>query len=177
MRSFLALDITDEAKVELSRLSAEIRRICSGSFCTPQSYHMTLAFLGEITQDEAYDLMDVLTGELEGTKPFELSLCRLGYFSQPESATVFCSTAKDLRLDALAGLTYRAAWDCGIDFDSKRFRAHITLGRRIDTRGIRLDSIPVDPVLFPVSAVTLYKSTLRPTGPIYERIATSGLGG
>jgi len=171
MRTFLALDVSEAARAELSRLSTVLKAGCHGSFCTPQSYHMTLAFLGEITQDEADTLMDVLSGELEGAAPFDLSLCRLGYFAQPESATVFCSTAKEPRLDALAALTYRAAWDCGIDFDAKKFRAHMTLGRRIDTRGVRLDAIEVDPIQFPVSGVTLYKSTLRPTGPIYESLA------
>lgn len=171
MRTFLALDVSQEAKAELSRLSNTLKGSCHGSFCTPQSYHMTLAFLGEITQDEADTLMDVLEGELEGHEPFDLTLCRLGYFAQPESATVFCSTAKEPRLDQLAALTYRAAWDCGIDFDAKKFRAHITLGRRIDTRGTRLDAIEVSPVSFSVSGVTLYKSTLHPTGPVYETLA------
>lgn len=167
----MALDVSESARAELSRLSSILKAGCHGSFCTPQSYHMTLAFLGEITQDEADTLMDVLSGELEGATPFDLSLCRLGYFAQPERATVFCSTAKEPRLDELASLTYRAAWDCGIDFDAKKFRAHITLGRRIDTRGIRLDAIEVNPVSFCVSGVSLYKSTLRPTGPIYESLA------
>ena len=171
MRTFLALDVSEAARTELSRLSGMLRASCHGSFCTPQSYHMTLAFLGEITQDEAYTLVDVLEGELEGVAPFQLTLCRLGYFAQPERATVFCSTAKEPRLDELAALTYRAAWDCGIDFDAKKFRAHMTLGRRIDTRGIRLDAIDVNPVSFDVAGVTLYKSTLHPTGPVYEALA------
>ena len=173
----MALDISQEAKAELSRLSGLLKGSCHGSFCTPQSYHMTLAFLGDITQNDADTLMDVLEGELEGVSPFLISLCRLGYFAQPESATVFCSTAKEPRLDELAALAYRSAWDCGIDFDAKKFRAHITLGRRIDTRGTRLDAVEVHPVSFPVSGVTLYKSTLHPTGPVYETLAFAKLLG
>lgn len=177
MRTFLALDMSDDAKDELTRISELLKGECKGSFCAPQSYHMTLAFLGEITQYDADILMDILEDELGNVEPFSLSLCRLGYFAQPESATVFCSTAKETRLEDLAALTYRAAWDCGIDFDAKRFRAHITLGRRVDTRGARLDAIPVGPVSFPVEYVTLYKSTLRPTGPIYERLSRVALKG
>ena len=168
MRTFLALELNPEAKAELTRLSVLIQQNCHGSFCKQETYHLTLAFLGEITQADATSLSLVLEDALSNIKAFKLSLCRLGYFSQPESATVFCSTAKEAELDALAQITYKAAWDCGIDFDAKKFRAHITLGRRVDIRGIRLDSIAVSPVSFPVTAISLYKSTLHRTGPTYE---------
>ncbi len=168
MRTFLALELNPEAKNELTRLSGLIQQNCHGSFCKQETYHLTLAFLGEITQEAATSLTFVLEDALSKTKSFNLSLCRLGYFAQPESATVFCSTAKEEQLDTLAQITYKAAWDCGIDFDAKKFRAHITLGRRVDLRGIRLDSIPVTPVSFPVQAISLFKSTLHRTGPTYE---------
>ena len=176
MRTFLALELSPEAKSELTRLSSLIQQNCHGSFCKQETYHLTLAFLGDITQADATSLSLVLEDALSNIKAFNLSLCRLGYFAQPESATVFCSTAKEEQLDALAQITYKAAWDCGIDFDAKKFRAHITLGRRVDIRGIRLDSIPVTPVCFSVQAVSLFKSTLHRTGPTYEVLQRISLG-
>ena len=170
MRTFLALDLSAQAKEELTRLSNLIHQNCHGSFCLPETYHLTLAFLGDITQSEAQSLNLVLEDAVSNINSFDLNLCRLGYFAQPESATVFCSTAKEPRLDELAQITYKAAWDCGIDFDAKKFRAHITLGRRIDLRSFRLDSISVNPISFKVDAITLYKSTLHRTGPTYEAL-------
>ena len=134
---------------------------------------MTVAFLGDITPAQADNLMAVLEDVSEKYDPFDLKLCRLGFFGQSESATVFCSTERDNTLLSLAQDVYRAAWDVRIPFDDKPFRAHITLGRRVDLSPVRLNSIEVQHVPFTVNGITLYKSTLRPSGPIYEQIAFS----
>ena len=75
---------------------------------------------------------------------------------------------------SLAQDVYRAAWDVRIPFDDKPFKAHITLGRRVDLSSIRLNTIEVEHVAFPASGITLYKSTLRPSGPIYEALEHIG---
>ena len=169
-RAFLALDVNDEARRELSRLAGILKSQCRGSYPAADMYHMTLAFLGDITAVQADALCRVLEGVAEKYKPFDLRLCRLGFFAQPESATVFCSTERDNTLLSLAQDVYRAAWDVRIPFDDKPFRAHITLGRRVDLRTTRINSIEVDHVPFPASGITLYKSILRPSGPIYEAL-------
>ena len=169
-RAFLALDINDGAKAELSRLSGLLKAQCHGSYPSSCMYHMTMAFLGDITATQADALLNVLEGVAQKYHPFDLRLCRLGYFAQPDSATVFCSTERDNTLISLAQDVYRAAWDVRISFDDKPFRAHITLGRRVDLSSIRLNSIEVNHVAFPASGITLYKSILRPSGPIYEAL-------
>ena len=172
-RAFLALNVGSEARHELSRLAAFLKGQCHGSYPSSDMYHMTVAFLGDITPAQADNLMAVLEDVSEKYKPFDLKLCRLGFFGQSESATVFCSTERDNTLLSLAQDVYRAAWDVRIPFDDKPFRAHITLGRRVDLSPVRLNSIEVQHIPFPVTGLTLYKSTLRPSGPIYEQIAFS----
>ena len=170
-RAFIALDIGAEARKELSRLAGSIKGLCHGSYPSSDMYHMTVAFLGDITDVQADAMCRVLEDVAEKYKPLDLKLCRLGYFAQPEAATVFCSTERDNTLLSLAQDVYRAAWDVRIPFDDKPFRAHITLGRRVDLSTIRLNSIEVNHVPFTVRGLTLYKSTLRPSGPIYEALA------
>ena len=171
-RAFIALDIEDNARHELSRLASLLKEQCHGSYPSSDMYHMTVAFLGDITIPQAEALTRVLEEVADKYDPFVLKLCRLGYFAQPESATVFCSTERDNTLISLAQDVYRAAWDVRIAFDDKPFRAHITLGRRVDLSTIRLNSIEVNHVPFTVKGLTLYKSTLRPSGSIYEAINT-----
>ncbi len=167
-RAFLALEVSPEAKSELSRLASFLKAQCKGSYPSSEMYHMTLAFLGDITETQGEAMCRALEDVAEKYEPFELRLCRLGYFAQPESATVFCSTERDNTLLSLAQDVYRAAWDVRIPFDDKPFRAHITLGRRVDLSSIRLNTIEVNHVAFPVKGITLYKSILRPCGPTYE---------
>lgn len=166
-RAIIAIDITTAAKAELSRLASLLKSQCKGSYPTSDMYHMTIAFLGDITDLQASALCRVLTERMQVYTPFELTLCRLGYFAQPDSATVFCSTEQSDTLLSLAQDVYRAAWDVQIPFDEKKFRAHITLGRRVDLSPIRLNTISVQRISFTVSGLTLYKSTLTPSGPIY----------
>ena len=175
-RAFIALDIGDNARHELSRLASLLKEQCRGSYPSSDMYHMTVAFLGDITIRQAEALTRVLEEVAEKYDPFVLKLCRLGYFAQPESATVFCSTERDNTLLSLAQDVYRAAWDVRIPFDDKPFRAHITLGRRVDLSPVRLNSVEVNHVPFTVGGITLYKSTLRPSGPIYEGIHNVSFG-
>jgi 2'-5' RNA ligase len=170
-RAFIAIDIEPEARKELSHLAGTIKSQCHGSFPSSDMYHMTIAFLGDITLTQADAMCRVLEEVAEKYKPFVLKLCRLGYFAQPESATVFCSTERDNTLLSLAQDVYRAAWDVRIPFDDKPFRAHITLGRRVDLSTIRLNSIEVNHVPFTVKGLTLYKSVLHPSGPTYQAMA------
>ena len=169
-RAFLALDIGQDARHELSRIAGLLKSQCRGSFPSSDMYHMTLAFLGDITFSQSDALCRVLEGVAEHYFPFELRLCRLGYFAQPEAATVFCSTERNNTLLSLAQDVYRSAWEVRIPFDDKQFRAHITLGRRVDLSTVRLNSIEVQHVPFTADGITLYKSTLHPSGPVYEAL-------
>ena len=169
-RAFLAIDIEEQARHELSRIAGLLKGQCRGSYPSSDMYHMTLAFLGDITFAQAEALCRVLEGVADCFQPFELRLCRLGYFAQPEAATVFCSTERNNTLLSLAQDVYRAAWEVRIPFDDKQFRAHITLGRRVDLSTVRLNSIDVQNVPFTVKGITLYKSTLHPSGPVYEAL-------
>ncbi len=171
-RAFIAIDVSPDAKAELSRLAGILKSSCHGSYPSHEMYHMTVAFLGDISPVQADAMVRVLEEVAEKYRPFELKLCRLGYFAMPNSATVFCSTERDNTLLSLAQDVYRAAWDVRIPFDDKPFRAHITLGRRVDLSSIRLNTIEVEHVPFTVKGLTLYKSTLRPSGPIYEALET-----
>ena len=173
-RAFIAIDIEPDAKKELSHLAGTIKSQCHGSFPSSDMYHMTLAFLGDITLTQADAMCRVLEEVAEKYEPFELKLCRLGYFAQPESATVLCSTERNNTLQSLAQDVYRAAWDVRIPFDDKPFKAHITLGRRVDLSTIRLNSIEVNHVPFTVKGLTLYKSILHQSGPTYQAMAEIG---
>ncbi|MBQ6672323.1 MAG: hypothetical protein IJM73_03775, partial [Spirochaetales bacterium] len=84
-RAFLAIDIEEQARHELSRIAGLLKGQCRGSYPSSDMYHMTLAFLGDITFAQEEALCRVLEGVAERFQPFELRLCRLGYFAQPET--------------------------------------------------------------------------------------------
>lgn len=172
MRAFLAINISDEVREHLTELQYEVKLTNrgKGTYSAPENFHMSLAFLDEITKDQADVLIRVLRNQLSGHKPFTLELNRLGYFSDEMSATLWCSVKPDNNLKSLVSDVYSAIRDARIHFDAKPFKAHITLGRKINLMNCRLNEMEVKPLSFKVDSVSLFKSTLTPTGPIYEEV-------
>lgn len=172
MRAFLALDINDEVRQHLEEIQGAIKLTNrgKGTWSHPENFHLSLAFLDEITKDQADILARLLKQEAKNHGKFELTLGHLGYFQDESSATVWCSVNPDNRLKALVSDVYQAVKDSRIHFDNKPFKAHITLGRKINIMNCRLSSLQLKSLTFPVEGITLYKSTLTPTGPIYTPI-------
>lgn len=172
MRSFLAINLTDEVIEHLADIQDQVKLTNrgKGTWSKPENFHMSLAFLDEITKDQADVLTRILTNQLSGAKPFNLVLDKLGYFGYENAATLWCSVKPDNNLKALVSSVYSAVRDSRIHFDSKPFKAHITLGRKINIMNCRLNDIEVRPLVFPVDCVTLFKSTLLPDGPVYREL-------
>ena len=168
----MALNLTEQVKEHIYNLQNEIKLTNrgKGTWSSPENFHISLAFLDEITRDQADILARILKTITVNHKPFELTLNRLGYFGDESSATVWCSVNPDNNLKALVSDVYKAVRDARIKFDSKPFKAHITLGRKINIMNCKLSGIQVETLKFPVNCIVLYKSVLTPTGPIYTPI-------
>ena len=74
-----------------------------------------------------------------------------------------------------------AMQDIGFEAETKRFRAHLTLGRVKDPRQINdlaayLQDYKFDPIPIHFDRLVLFKSTLTRTGPIYDRLHEAVLG-
>lgn len=172
MRAFLAIDISQEVRDHLTDIQNEIKLTNrgKGTYSSPENFHMSLAFLDEITRDQAEVLIRLLKIQCENHKPFDLTLKNLGYFCDEKEATLWCSVNPDNNLKSLVSDVYQVVRDARIHFDSKPFKAHITLGRKINLMNCRLSDIEVKNLTFRVSSVVLYKSVLTPQGPIYTPI-------
>ena len=60
MRTFIALDLSNELIEQVADLSRQLSSMVRGRFVARSTYHVTLAFLGEIGEPEARRVMDVL---------------------------------------------------------------------------------------------------------------------
>ncbi len=172
MRSFLAINLTDEVIEHLTDIQnlVKLTNRGKGTWSRPENFHMSLAFLDEISKDQADILIRILANQLASAKPFTLVLDKLGYFGYENAATLWCSVRPDNNLKALVSSVYSSVRDARIHFDSKPFKAHITLGRKINIMNCRLNEIEVKPLSFPVDCVTLFRSTLLPDGPVYREL-------
>lgn len=175
MRAFIALELPELFEDEVAALARQLRDAVEGRFMRRETYHVTLAFLGEIDEALARGAMEALDEACETVAPVPLVTDGLGTFGKPHDATLWLGLCGGDGLASLAS-AMRAALDArGISYDRKAFRAHITLARRA-----RLPKGELPALVFPAPAtatrVTLFKSELAPEGATYKPLYTVELG-
>ncbi|MEE0705001.1 MAG: RNA 2',3'-cyclic phosphodiesterase [Adlercreutzia sp.] len=176
MRTFIALDLPTEFADDVAALGRLLSAVMDGRFLARDTYHLTLAFLGDIDDAETARAMDALDEAVDKLRESEASILLspdgLGKFGRPQDATLWLGIAKTPALDALAANLREALRSRDLPFDDKTFLPHITLGRRVR---IPKGSLPALTFPLPTEApnVTLYKSTLDREGatykPLYQR--------
>jgi 2'-5' RNA ligase len=175
-RLFLALDLPEPARASLASWRdtlvadrSDLRPV------SPEALHVTLVFLGWQDESAAPKIADAAFGALPAGRPPRLT--PVGVRSlPPHNPRLFALDLEDegghaAALQASASAALEAA---GWYRPEKRpFWPHLTLARA--KRGERrvqpiLDG-PPPPDAFEAQVVTLYRSTLRPQGALYEPLA------
>ncbi len=186
MRAFLAINFHKELQEELAGIQNGLRSKIHGvRWVAPQLLHITLKFLGEL-DDDFLPFLDIPLREIgKNTKPFIVSLARLGAFPSPGNPRVFWIGIKEgaSQLNKLA-TNIEQALDVHQPFfrsnirnnTGKPFQPHITLGR-IKNKGrkwrINKELFEITRVcknLLPVKSFFLMQSALYPTGPVYTPV-------
>jgi len=159
-RLFLSFDLPDEAANELRHLQNNF----SGKHV--KSFHLTLKFFGNVYDDDIPFIKDALL-KLKFPK-FEAKLGSVGKFSHAAWVSLEPTdviTRLHEQIDNL--LSARFPKD-------ERFSPHVTFVRFEENDDIK--DLKVKPLCFAVEHITLYKSTLKPTGPVHEPLFTRSLG-
>lgn len=174
MRVFIALELPDHMVAQVAVLARQLGDRISGRLMKPDTYHLTLAFLGELDEQQVRDAMAALDDAAVDRAAIPLVPDGLGKFGKPHDATLWLgiSPAQELMDLAEAVRAELAARD--LPFDRKAFRPHITLARRA-----KLPRGPLPELVFPEAsqavAVTLFKSSLTPEGARYKPLYTKTL--
>jgi 2'-5' RNA ligase len=93
----------------------------------PENWHITLAFLGEVSDEALPELQESLGRAAARNAPIELSLAGGGSFS---SRALWAGVQGDVaRLGRLAESVASVARRCRVKVEDKSFRPHLTLAR------------------------------------------------
>jgi 2'-5' RNA ligase len=175
MRVFIAIDLPNEIRDALSEVQRELQPLTdSARWVAPESIHITLKFIGEIPEKRLEDIDTALTGLT--WKPFTVTVRGVGFFPGTRSPRVFWAGMEAPTMKDLAEQLDTRMERLAFDREKRAFRPHITLARARDSR---MDSSLVaaadkfeehDFGSFVVDRVFLFKSTLNPTGAVYEKL-------
>lgn len=187
MRSFIALELPVDFANETAALARHLSESIEGRFMHRDSYHITLAFLGDASEQDIASAMAALEAVAmpggEGAKggegaapvaPVPLACAGLGKFGRSSDATLWLGLRE---YDSLVDLAARVRDQLdarGVHFDTKPFKPHITLARRA-----RLSSVALTEVPFPRDAfatrITLFRSELSSEGARYKPLYSVSL--
>ena len=190
IRSFIAIELPEEAKQGLARLRRGLERDGHGfvKWVDPQGIHLTLKFLGNIPAKRVTEITDAIKKATGGISPFHLEISGLGAFPSLKQPRVFWVGISG-ELDKLSALQLdidSTLAALGFAREERPFVAHLTLariregaspaerrdfGELVDSTTFQ-DKYPVE-----VAAVRLMRSQLMPAGAIYTCLSVVGLGG
>jgi 2'-5' RNA ligase len=172
MRLFVGIPLAVPVMQQLEKISLRYRSDGDGlRWSTPESWHITLQFLGNTTQDQ-YECVVARLRELHAS-PIPIRLDGLGFFDR--AGIFFAGVTLTPELLALQHRVTAATIPCGFVLEDRPFHPHITLARNKGRRkapGIeKLKTMILRPPkfsLFVAPEFLLYESFTRPTGSQYE---------
>lgn len=172
MRLFVGIPLPASLTRELAAVGSRLRRPDDGlRWTAPESWHITLQFLGNATPDRLQCLKTHLAGIRNA--PFPVELGRMDCFDR--AGVLIADVLPTPGLVALEQSVLAATALCGFVAESRPYHPHITLarakgqGRGASLRGLQ-PRIRAHPPFtsFTAREFVLYESHLGPGGSQYE---------
>jgi 2'-5' RNA ligase len=126
MRLFVGIPLASEVLNELSEAVARLRSAQDGlRWTTPESWHITLQFLGNTDQQHCECVLARL-GEIHAAQ-FQVTLGEFGFFDR--AGVFFVDVVPSADLVALSRRVTEATAKCGFAAETRPYHPHITLAR------------------------------------------------
>ena len=180
MRAFIALALPEEVREALGRLQQDlVASRADVKWVEPDHLHVTMKFLGEITEDQRHAVEAMLRRLAEREAPFLLGVQVLGAFPSATAPRVLWVGLADgrERVQRMAEVIEREGAALSFVREDRPFAAHVTLGRVRSSRHRQqlaralLNTTWQPPAPWRVASITLYQSVLGSVGPRYTVLA------
>ena len=183
IRSFIAIELPDEVKEIVAMIIKRLRpaQYRYVKWVAPAGIHLTIKFLGNISSDQIPKITDIMKTAAGRVPPLELRLGGLGMFPNEQRPRVIW-VALEGNTEPLAAMQSeieKALAPLGFAPENRAFTPHLTIGRVRDNASpeerkeiavvVKEKKIDYD-VSFTLREISLMKSTLTPTGAIYNRL-------
>ncbi|MGH9407282.1 MAG: RNA 2',3'-cyclic phosphodiesterase [Terriglobia bacterium] len=182
MRAFIAITLPDDIRTELARGQAALREALEAEpggdagvrWAAPESIHLTIKFLGEITAEKSRELVEALDFPFPR---FGAEVRGLGFFPDSKRPRVlWAGVVAGLELIELARKVEAVTQGLGFPAEDRSFSPHLTLARFRDARPQPALQIGASDLgarslgRFQVSEFCLFESRLAAGKPAEHRI-------
>lgn len=181
MRIFLAIEIPLDIKGKLVEVQEKLEpRIPDVRWEKAEKMHITLVFLGEVSEERIKDLEDTVREGLKGIKGLKVELSEVAVFpneKRPRVVLVDIGKGRE-EIERLQGKLEEKLSAAGFNFKPGK-RPHVTLGRfkkGVKDIGPEVDAAHHFRVKFEVRKIVIVESKLHPKGAIHTPIVRISLG-
>ncbi len=124
IRLFTALEIPATTTGSLQRLQSGLQ---GARWIDPENFHITLRFIGDVPEDTAGEIDEILS-RIQAS-PFDVELRGLGQFGNNRPRAVWARIMDSAPLLALQAQQETALQQMGLAPESRKYAPHITLAR------------------------------------------------
>jgi 2'-5' RNA ligase len=175
VRAFLAIDLDDDLKPKINRIIKEFKQIDTRiKYVELTNLHLTLKFFGEIDTEGLELLEEKIAKVVSEFKPFDIKIKGCGSFpNNNHIKVIWVGIDEDSIIRELHDKLDKEFTKLGFDRD-KKFSTHLTIGRmksaknkdKVKATIEEFSDIEIGEMT--VNRISLKKSTLKPSGPVYE---------
>jgi 2'-5' RNA ligase len=186
IRSFLAIEIPRAIQEKIEEVQKDLRSSYADvRWVNPEKIHLTLKFFGSIEEPKIEPITQSIAGMIRNISPFSLKVRGVGAFPNLKNPRVIWMGLVDGK-EVLTYLQKQLEVELekiGFEPEGRAFHPHLTLGRTRSSKGRveligRMEKYQEEEFgVFRVERIVLFKSDLRPTGPIYTSLKELRLGG
>ncbi|MEN6508755.1 MAG: RNA 2',3'-cyclic phosphodiesterase [Smithella sp.] len=181
IRAFLAIEPPEDILQAMSRLQEKLKREVSGkiSWTRPEGRHLTLKFFGDVSMEDVDKISAAVQNRVASGLSLNLKVEKPGVFPDARKPRIlWCGMAGDVVQLSVLQKQLDTDFDAlGFPKEDRPFRAHLTLARIKDPRGVS----GIGEALAKQGAFTagefvcreliLFQSQLTPQGAIYTKLA------
>ena len=185
IRSFLAIELPKWILIKIGEAQEDLRSThAEVGWVNPEKIHLTLKFFGNIEASRIDPIVRSIEEPIRKTFPFSLKVRGVGAFPHLKSPRVIWIGLVDEKEILMSFQKELEAQLEKIGFrpEDRPFHPHLTLGRMKSSRGKegllgKMEKHKEEEFGdLQVDRVVLFKSDLKPSGPIYTALRELGLG-
>lgn len=175
-RVFIALNLSETVKKELTKLITQLKKINSKPvirYVKTKGIHLTLHFLGNLTVEQINQVKKVLKNIANSYRQTELITGRIDAFPDLTRPRVIFLSSQERERESLISLQKDLGQELekiNINVDHRAWHPHLTLARIKGPCQFKIENIKTPPLNIPIRSIELMESRLNPQGAEYKVI-------
>jgi 2'-5' RNA ligase len=160
MRVFIGVEFSKEVKDYLDDITTHIKKdTVKGVFTSNNNLHLTIRYIGEISDIRQESIKDVIDIVCSKSSPFEIKIGGIGKFHKGHGSIVWVGLQQGKNaLKALYNKLEEELVGHNFEKEERLYRPHITIGKKVMFKNPHNIVFPPYPRTITITHVTLFES-------------------